>query len=186
MARTSQWNTDRLNLSQLGGDDTPLVREYGLRSRGFHRAWDPTRPLDFWEPAVVRRRLEFELEMARQDRALVLYLSERAAPRRIIGRVALTNILRGPSMSCVAGYGLAPDATGQGFMTEALSAAVQVAFTELDLHRVEANIMPRNTRSLAVVDRCGFRREGLSPRFLNIDGVWEDHIRTARLNPTFG
>jgi ribosomal-protein-alanine N-acetyltransferase len=70
-------------------------------------------------------------------------------------------------------------------MTEALLAVVRLAFEDLGLHRVEANIMPRNTRSLAVATRCGFEREGLCPRLLNIAGVWEDHVRTARLNPTF-
>jgi ribosomal-protein-alanine N-acetyltransferase len=69
-------------------------------------------------------------------------------------------------------------------MTEALRAAVErIAFGELGLHRVEVAVIPRNTRSLLLAERCGFEREGLSPRFLKIAGVWEDHVRLARRNP---
>ena len=64
-------------------------------------------------------------------------------------------------------------------MQEALSAALNHAFTELALHRVMANYMPRNHRSAAVLERLGFLREGLGQRYLNINGVWEDHVLTS-------
>jgi ribosomal-protein-alanine N-acetyltransferase len=59
---------------------------------------------------------------------------------------------------------------------------MEIAFDELGLHRVEANVIPRNVRSLAVVERAGFVREGFSARYLRIGGRWEDHIRLARIN----
>jgi ribosomal-protein-alanine N-acetyltransferase len=68
-----------------------------------------------------------------------------------------------------------------GLMTEALRAAVAYAFSELGLHRVEANIQPGNTASTALVRRLGFKQEGLSPRYLRINGEWRDHERWALL-----
>lgn len=181
MARS--WTTDRLVLRQAPPAHAPAVRDYGMRSREFHRPWDPARPPDFWDEHAVAERLAMELDNAAHDRSLALYIALRDEPGRYVGRVALNTIMRGAFQSCVAGYGLAPEATGKGYMTEALSEAVRIAFAELRLHRVEVNVIPRNLRSVAVAQRCGFVREGLSPRYLRIAGRWEDHIRFARLNP---
>lgn len=180
MARS--WTTERLVLRQLTPADAALVVDYGHRAREYHRPWDPVRSASFWEPAVVAERLGHELDMAAQDRSLTLYLFTHEAPGRVAGRLALNNVVRGAFQGCTVGYGLAPDATGKGYMTEALCEAVRIAFTELALHRVEANVIPRNTRSIAVAERCGFEPEGVSPRYLKIAGRWEDHLRMARRN----
>ena len=174
-----EWSTERLVLRQLGHRDARTVREYGLRSREHFEPWDPLRPADYWERPVVADRLAFELDLARSGAGLVVYLSHRNDPRRVIGRVAISNVVRGAFQSCTVGYGLAPDATGHGYMTEALSRVIRIAFDELQLHRVEANIIPRNSASIAVVRRCGMREEGTALRYLNIAGAWEDHTRFA-------
>jgi ribosomal-protein-alanine N-acetyltransferase len=168
-----------LLLRQLGPDRAAAVRDYGLRSREYHAPWDPIRPADFWELPVVADRLVQQLLEAEQDRSLCLYISAKDDEGRVIGVVNLRNIIRGALMACVIGYGLAPDAVGNGYMTEAVNRAVMIAFDDLRLHRVELNIMPRNARSLAVAERCRFVREGLSPRYLKIAGKWEDHVRFA-------
>ena len=67
-------------------------------------------------------------------------------------------------------------------VTEALRRLVEIAFHDLLLHRLEANIMPRNIPSLRVAEKVGFRSEGLSPRYLQVDGVWEDHLHMVLLN----
>jgi ribosomal-protein-alanine N-acetyltransferase len=68
-------------------------------------------------------------------------------------------------------------------MTEAVAAVVELAFGPLQLHRVEANIIPRNMPSRRVVEKLGFVNEGLSPKYLKINGVWEDHMHYVVLNP---
>lgn len=176
------WTTRRLQLRQLGPDDARAVSEYGRRSSESQRPWEPVRPPDWWDRAVVAGRLRFELQQAAEDRSLALYIFVREDPHRVIGRITLNNIVRGAVHGCTVGYGLAPNAVGYGYMTEALNEAVRIAFEDLWLHRVELNAIPRNARSIALAERCGFEREGVARQMLHIAGVWEDHVRFARLN----
>lgn len=173
------WTTERLLLRQLAPIDAPIVRDYGMRSREFHAPFDPHRPPGFWELGHVAERLGVELQDAAEDRGLTLYISLTDDPERIIGRVALLRIVRGSMQSCHVGYGLAPDAVGHGYMTEALGEAVRIAFEELGLHRIEANILPRNVRSINAAVRCGFEREGITRACYRIADRWEDHVRLA-------
>lgn len=176
------WETERLLLCELGPEHAAAVRAYGLRSAAYHAPWDPIRPRDYWELPVVAERLRGQLEESRAGTSLCLCLMRRDDPAHVIGVANLRNIVRGALLSAHLGYALAPDAVGNGYMTEALARVVSIAFAEMGLHRVEANIMPSNTRSLAVAERTRFVREGFSPRYLRINGHWEDHIRLARLD----
>ena len=180
MLRT--WESDRLLLREFGPAHAAAVRDYGLRSREFHAQWDPVRPGDFWELLVVAARLAEQVEDARNDRALCLCLTLKEDPERVLGVANLRNIIRGALMGCHVGYSLAPDAVGHGYMTEGVRRTVRIAFDELGLHRVEASVIPRNVRSIAVAERAGFTREGFSARYLRIGGRWEDHIRFACIN----
>lgn len=97
----------------------------------------------------------------------------------LIGVVNASEIVRGAFKSCYLGYyGFSP-ATGGGRMTEGLRLVIAHLFDVEGLHRVEANIQPGNERSIALVQRLGFRREGFSPDYLFIDGAWRDHERWA-------
>ena len=97
----------------------------------------------------------------------------------IVGVANITQIARGNFRSAYLGYHGYVASARQGLMTEAIRQAVAYAFTELELHRLEANIQPDNTRSIALVKRVGFRKEGYSPRYLMIGGEWQDHERWA-------
>lgn len=99
----------------------------------------------------------------------------------IIGQVSLNHIGYGALMGATAGYWMASAYEGKGLMAEGLSLALDFAFANLKLHRVEANIIPRNTRSIALVERLGFRYEGVAKQLVRINGVWEDHGRYAML-----
>jgi ribosomal-protein-alanine N-acetyltransferase len=119
-----------------------------------------------------------------------LYLRERQGPRhfkylvcdeigQICGVMNLSEVVRGAFQSAYLGYyALAPHA-GKGFMSAGLSLVLDRAFGELELHRLEANIQPKNLRSIELVRRAGFRCEGMSPRYLKIAGRWRDHERWA-------
>jgi ribosomal-protein-alanine N-acetyltransferase len=100
----------------------------------------------------------------------------------LLGAVNLTEIVRGAFQSGYLGYYIGGSFQGQGYMTEALALMLRLAFGGLRLHRVEANIQPRNSASLALVRRAGFRLEGRSPGYLKVAGRWRDHERWALLS----
>ncbi|MFH9728178.1 GNAT family N-acetyltransferase [Streptomyces sp. NPDC017254] len=100
------------------------------------------------------------------------------------GMVNINSVIRGRYQGASLGYAAFAPSAGRGYMTEGLTAILRHAFTDLRLHRLEANIQPANKASLAVVQRLGFRYEGLSPAYLYIDGGWRDHERWAITAPT--
>ncbi len=93
----------------------------------------------------------------------------------LVGRVALSNVVRAAWQSCTLGYYIDRTMCGRGYGTEAVKQIVAFAFGDAGLHRVQAAVMPRNVASARVLEKAGFRHEGFAPRYLQIDGVWEDH-----------
>ncbi len=116
---------------------------------------------------------------ARDDE--VAYLIRHRHCGALVGYVNVSNIVRGAFQSGSLGYGAFASHAGQGLMTQGLRAVLDAAFGELGLHRLEANIQPANRRSIELVRRLGFEREGLSSRYLMVDGDWRDHERWALL-----
>jgi ribosomal-protein-alanine N-acetyltransferase len=141
-------------------------------SRSFHRPW-ATAPTDderFAAYLADSRRGDFEamLVCRRTDLA-------------ILGFFNLSQIVRRSLQSAYLGYAVGKPFAGQGYMREAIDQVLRHAFNELRLHRIEANIQPGNSASIALARGAGFRREGFSPRYLKIAGRWRDHERWAIL-----
>jgi|ERR1700744_876735 [ribosomal protein S5]-alanine N-acetyltransferase len=97
----------------------------------------------------------------------------------IAGLVTIDTIVRGRFQSASLSYAVFAPSAGQGYMTEGLGLVLRYAFTDLQLHRLEASIQPGNLASLRLIGRLGFRKEGYSPDMLFIDGAWRDHERWA-------
>jgi ribosomal-protein-alanine N-acetyltransferase len=178
-------SSERLLLCTLGPEAAPQVLDYLVRNEEFARPWSPLAAPDFFTLEAQRARLEREqqLRAARSQYRLWIFARDDAERRRILGDLALSNIVWGAFLSCHLGYKIDGRAGGQGYMTEAVRALVEYAFGPLGLHRIEANIMPRNARSRRVVEKLGFVNEGISRAYLKINGVWEDHIHYVILNP---
>ena len=145
-------------------------------SRSLHRPWVamPETPAEF----------EAYLERSRRDNA-AFYLALRRADETIVGFLNISEIIHGRLQSAFLGYGGVAGFESQGYMREALELVLREAFTKLGLHRIEANIQPANRASIALAKRCGFEREGFSPRYLKIGGRWRDHERWAILAETW-
>jgi ribosomal-protein-alanine N-acetyltransferase len=106
-------------------------------------------------------------------------LAVRPEDGEIVGYFNLSQIIRGPLQSAFLGYGGVARWSGVGYMAAALRLVQERSFTDLGLHRIEANVQPGNAPSIALVERCGFVREGFSERYLKIGGRWRDHVRFA-------
>lgn len=105
----------------------------------------------------------------------------RSGDGALAGTFNLSEIVRGAFQSAYLGYYAFVPLAGHGYMTEGFALTLDFAFRQLGLHRVEANVQPDNTRSLAFLDRAGFVREGYSRRYIKLAGRWRDHVRFAML-----
>jgi [ribosomal protein S5]-alanine N-acetyltransferase len=101
----------------------------------------------------------------------------------LIGTIGLFRILRDPLQCAIVGYSLSKNHNGKGYATEAVKLIVNYAFTSLKLHRIEAGVMPRNIGSIRVLEKAGFKKEGISRSNVKINGKWEDHQILAIINP---
>lgn len=139
-------------------------------SHDVHDPWvHPPRTASEWSAYVRRTRHD--------DRRA--FHARRLDDGALVGVVNVNDIIRGNLQQAFVGYyGFVPH-LGQGYMTEALRLVLRECFTNLGLHRVEANIQPGNEPSRALAHRCGFRFEGFSPRYLRIASQWRDHERWA-------
>lgn len=157
-------------------EDRDEFQKLRVASRGFHRHWEPIPPRgvdQFGSAAYTRYYMSAKSERA--HRLLVCRREDGA----IVGSVVLSEIVRGCFQSAYMGYWVGEPFARRGYLSGGVSLALRLAFTALRLHRVEANIQPENAASIGLAKKCGFRKEGLSPRYLKIAGRWRDHERWA-------
>jgi ribosomal-protein-alanine N-acetyltransferase len=161
---------DRVYLRTPTADDAVEFLAFVRDNRKFHRPW-------VYPPSSRARFLAYAHRCRRDDFQGLLV--RRAEDASIIGAFNLSQIFRGGFQNAYLGYYGSSRHGGQGYMTEGMALVLLYAFRSLKLHRLEANIQPGNTASLALVKRCGFRKEGFSPRYLKVGGRWRDHERWA-------
>ncbi len=147
-------------------------------NRDFLAPWDPDRSEEYFTEDGQRRVLGDMLRQHATGSAVPHAIVEDG---RILGRIALTNIARGPFLSGTLGYWVSAAANGRGVATAAVARVVEFAFTELGLHRVEAGTLIHNRASQRVLEANGFQQYGLAPRYLWIAGAWRDHVLFQRL-----
>lgn len=171
--------TKRMTLQMIDDSYADQVLAFVVRNQTYLEEWEPQRTEDFYTCPVQQDILRDEAARIQEGSLRKFWLFRGG---RIIGSVALSNIVRGAFQSCHLGYRIDEHEQGKGLMTEAVEAVVNHAFQDMHLHRIEANIMPRNQASLRVVRKLGFQNEGVSRKYLKINGKWEDHIHMVLLN----
>ena len=97
----------------------------------------------------------------------------------LVGEMNLSSVQRGPFQNAYVGYWIDERHAGRGYTPEAVVVAARYAFEDLGLHRLQISIIPRNGASRRVVEKLRIREEGVALRYLEINGVWEDHVRYA-------
>ena len=166
----TSFRTPKIYLREPTKRDQEELLALNRASRNFHRG--------LVSPPTKATEYVSLLERARSD-AFAYFLICRKEDDAILGLINLSQIFHGPFQSAYLGYYIGEKYARQGFMTEALQLTLRHAFGNLKLHRLEANIQPGNTASVALVKRAGFVREGYSRRYLKIGGQWRDHERWA-------
>jgi ribosomal-protein-alanine N-acetyltransferase len=164
----------------LTPDDAPELSRLLLRNRAFLAPWAPVHPDDWFTPGGQRKAIQDVLARHAQGLALPHVVLDRDGA--IAGGITLTGIARGAFLSASLGYWVTADRNGQGLATAAIAEMKEIAFGDLGLHRLEAGTLEHNTRSQRVLQRNGFVRIGLEPRYVRIAGRWQDHVLFQVLN----
>lgn len=159
----------------VGPGDVDDLLEVRLRNREFLAPWDPLRPASFFTRAGQAEWIALQQRAWVDDRGYGFVILDARDEDRVVGGINLFNIVRSARQSAGMGYWVDENAGSRGHATAAVRLAAAFAFEHLGLHRLEPAVMPRNVRSNRVMEKAGFRREGLAVRYLRIAGVWEDH-----------
>lgn len=151
-----------------------------LSGAQFLQPWEPT-----WSPEHLSRkgftnRVYWAQRSVASETAVPLFLIRRE-DGALLGALTLDNIRRGPAQAGTVGYWIGAEHARQGYMREALAGVVHYAFTQMDLSRVEAACLPENTASRGVLEKAGFKYEGVAQSYLQINGRWRNHVLYASL-----
>jgi [ribosomal protein S5]-alanine N-acetyltransferase len=164
----------RLTLRPLRMRDRPAWQDVRSRNAAWLRPWDATSPDPVKEPvpsfAMMVRHLTSEARSGRVMPFVVTY------DGNFVGQLTIGGIAWGSLRAAHVGYWVDRDYAGRGIIPAAVALACDHCWFGLGLHRMEVNIRPENIASRRVVEKLGFREEGLRPRYLHIDGQWRDHL----------
>jgi [ribosomal protein S5]-alanine N-acetyltransferase len=177
----------RVVLRPLRSDDFDSWRDVRVRSADWLLKWEPRLPSG--QPDPTRSSAAFAARCSARQREWQLgsgYGFGIFVGPQLAGEINLSGLQRGPFQNAYVGYWIAEEFAGQGYVPEALVVLARFAFEQLGLHRIQVAIIPRNRNSRRVVEKVGLREEGLAARYLEINGVWEDHVRYAITSEEWG
>ena len=150
------------------------------QSRAFLSPWEPIWAADHLSRASFTNRVYWSQRAVKNGNAVPLFVFHKEAGQ-LVGAITLDNIRRGPSQVGTIGYWVGQQYARQGFMSEAIIAMVAHAFEALDLSRVESACLPDNVASRGVLEKAGFKYEGVAQSYIQINGRWRNHVLYAAL-----
>ena len=162
-------NDVRLRLVRM--KDSKSMEKLILSNREWLRPWEATNP-EGPNSFDIRGQIRMLLRQMDDNACLPFVIEENGI---IVGQLNVANILFGSVSSCVIGYWVAPEAAGRQITPTAVALVSDYLFNTVGIHRIEIDIRPENVSSLRVVEKLGFRYEGLKERFIHINGAWRDH-----------
>ena len=149
-------------------------------SAAFLIPWEPTWAPDHLARKAFTNRVYWSARAYANGTALPLFLIRRE-DGVLVGAITLDNIRRGPAQCGVLGYWVGQPFARQGYMREAIDGVVTHAFSDLNLSRIEAACLPENAPSRGVLEKAGFKYEGVAQSYLQINGRWRNHVLYANL-----
>ncbi len=149
-------------------------------SKAFLSPWEPIWAPDHLSRASFTNRVYWSQRAVKNGNAVPLFVFHKEAGQ-LVGAITLDNIRRGPSQMGTIGYWVGQQYSRQGFMSEAIIAMVAHAFGALDLSRVESACLPDNLASRGVLEKAGFKYEGVAQSYIQINGRWRNHVLYAAL-----
>jgi ribosomal-protein-alanine N-acetyltransferase len=162
-------NDVRLRLVKV--KDSKAMERLILGNREWLRPWEATNP-EGPNSFDIRAQIRMLLRQMDNNTCLPFVIEENG---EIVGQLNVANILFGSVSSCVIGYWVAPEVAGRGITPTAVALVCDYLFNVVGIHRIEIDIRPENLSSLRVVEKLGFRFEGLKERYIHINGAWRDH-----------
>ena len=180
LRRKVRIETERMTLRLPAHSDYRPWAALREASRDFLTPWDPAWADDALSRKAFTNRVYWAARAESGGTALPLFLVRRL-DGAVLGAVTLDNIRRGPAQAATLGYWVGQPHARQGYMREALQAVVHYAFNDLDLSRLEAGCLPENAGSRGVLEKTGFKYEGVAQSYLQINGRWRNHVLYANL-----
>ncbi|MEJ1992214.1 MAG: GNAT family protein [Maritimibacter sp.] len=172
--------TERMTLRPPQHADYHPWAQLRAESREFLTPWEPTWAADHLSRKNFTNRVHWSSRSINMGSAVPLFLIRRE-DQALLGALTLDNIRRGPAQAGTAGYWIGERFARNGYMREALAALVHYAFTDLGLSRIEAGCLPENTASRGVLEKVGYKYEGVAQSYLQINGRWRNHVLYANL-----
>ena len=174
----SRLRTERLELRPLVSSDFAQWREVRERCLDWLVKWEPRPPSSAPDPSRDRQAFANRCRMRERERSLGTAFDFGLWHEGwFCGEINISHVARGAFQSAHVGYWVDERLAGEGLVAEGLMAVFGFAFEQAGLHRVQISIMPRNDASLRVVQKLGLRSEGIAQGYIQIAGVWEDHVR---------
>ncbi|MBD3679584.1 MAG: GNAT family N-acetyltransferase [Rhodobacteraceae bacterium] len=180
LRRKTRIETERMSLRPPQHIDYRPWAALRQESVDFLQKWEPTWAEDHLTRKAFTNRVYWAQRSIANVSALPLFLFRRG-DETLLGAITLDNIRRGPAQAGTLGYWIGEPYARQGYMREAISSVVHYAFTSLDLSRIEAACLPENTASRGVLEKSGFKYEGVAQSYLQINGRWRNHVLYANL-----
>ncbi|MCH8530160.1 MAG: GNAT family N-acetyltransferase [Saccharospirillum sp.] len=169
-----------MEIRLVNKEDAAALAEYFYVNMEHFKQWQPIRETGYYSlESLITRLAEYEFQQENGSAAYFVGLVN----GEVVSHCFLTNIIYGPFQAGFMGCGVSKAHEGAGVMTKVCVSALDYAFKELALNRVMANYIPHNIRSARLLEKLGFSVEGLAKKYLKINGVWEDHVLTSKLNP---
>jgi ribosomal-protein-alanine N-acetyltransferase len=168
-------DAERTAIRPLAVQDAPEFAAVVIANRAHTSPWEPVHAELHYSRAGQVETLRRDVEAWELGTGYAFAVLDREDDDTIIGRIALGNVVRGAWRNATLGYWVSAATGGRGHATSAARLICEFAFDHAGLHRVQPAVIPRNVRSIRVVEKAGFRHEGRALKYLNIAGNWEDH-----------